>query len=256
MRDMLKTLNLSIAVLKMFTKEKPIWGGRELAMAMNMNHTNLYRILETFENNGFITKDPVTKKYSLGIALWEIGMNMYDSLNIDQLCMPALEKLKDTTGETAILTVLNGLEALTLLKAEPINKVKFTVSRGSRSPLYVGASYRSMLAFLSEEQISKVIDKPLTAYTSNTMTDATEIRAELEKIRNCGYALSNSEYSVDVLALAMPIFNSEEQVVASITVSGPIYRFTEQRVPEFLGSLTEARNEIEGIIRRYHLNFN
>lgn len=61
MRDMLKTLNLSIAVLKMFTKEKPIWGGRELAMAMNMNHTNLYRILETFENNGFITKDPVTK---------------------------------------------------------------------------------------------------------------------------------------------------------------------------------------------------
>lgn len=84
---MLKTLNLSIAVLKMFTKEKPIWGGRELAMAMNMNHTNLYRILETFENNGFITKDPVTKKYSLGIALWEIGMNMYDSLNIDQLCI-------------------------------------------------------------------------------------------------------------------------------------------------------------------------
>ncbi|WP_429980060.1 helix-turn-helix domain-containing protein [Lysinibacillus pakistanensis] len=45
----------------MFTKEKPTWGGRELAMAMNMNHTNLYRILETFENNGFITKDPITK---------------------------------------------------------------------------------------------------------------------------------------------------------------------------------------------------
>jgi len=190
MRDMLKTLNLSIAVLKMFTKEKPIWGGRELAMAMNMNHTNLYRILETFENNGFITKDPVTKKYSLGIALWEIGMNMYDSLNIDQLCMPVLEKLKDVTGETAIFTVLNGLEALTLLKAEPVNKVKFTVSRGSRSPLYVGAS------------------------------------------------------------------NSEDQVVASITVSGPIYRFTEQRVPEVLEPLKEARNEIEGIIRRYHLNFN
>ncbi len=113
-----------------------------------------------------------------------------------------------------------------------------------------------MLAFLNEEQIAKVIDEPLTAYTNNTMTDATEIRAELEKIRTCGYALSNSEYSVDVLALAMPIFNSEEQVVASITVSGPIYRFTEQRVPEFLGPLTEARNEIEGIIRRYHLNFN
>jgi len=113
-----------------------------------------------------------------------------------------------------------------------------------------------MLAFLSDEQISKVIDEPLTAYTTNTMTNANDIRLELEKIRSCGYALSNSEYSVDVLALAMPIFNSDEKVVASITVSGPIYRFTEQRVPEFLGPLTEARTEIEGIIRRYHLNFN
>ncbi|UZM98740.1 hypothetical protein OL548_30835 [Lysinibacillus sp. MHQ-1] len=53
----------------MFTKEKPVWGGRELAMAMNMNHTNLYRILETFENNGFITKDPVTKKVLLGYCI-------------------------------------------------------------------------------------------------------------------------------------------------------------------------------------------
>ncbi|MET4562028.1 DNA-binding IclR family transcriptional regulator [Lysinibacillus parviboronicapiens] len=253
---MLKTLNLSIAVLKMFTKEKPTWGGRELAMEMNINHTNLYRILETFENNGFITKDPITKKYSLGIALWEIGMNMYDSLNIDQLCLPTLEKLKDTTGETAIFTVLHGLEALTLLKAEPLNKVKFSVSKGSRTPLYVGASYRSMLAYLSEEQISQVIDVPLVAYTTNTLTDATKIRAELAAIRECGYATSNSEYTVDVLALAMPVFNSEEQVVGSITVSGPTYRFTKQRMPEVLQPLTAAKHEIEGIIRKYHLNFN
>ena len=253
---MLKTLNLSIAVLKMFTKEKPIWGGRELAMAMNMNHTNLYRILETFENNGFITKDPITKKYSLGIAIWEIGMNMYDSLNIDQLCMPILEKLKDSTGETAIFTVLNGLEALTLLKAEPVNKVKFTVSRGSRTPLYVGASYRSMLAFLNDEQVSKVIDVPLISYTNNTMTDASEIRDELVKIRECGYAVSKGEYTADVLALAMPVFNSEEEVVGSVTVSGPTYRFTEQRISEVLEPLTQARQDVENIIRRYHLNFN
>ncbi|GLC88151.1 IclR family transcriptional regulator [Lysinibacillus piscis] len=253
---MLKTLNLSIAVLRMFTKEKPTWGGRELAMAMNLNHTNLYRILETFEMNGFITKDPVTKKYSLGIALWEMGMNMYDSLNIDQLCIPILEKLQEATGETAIFTVLNGLEALTLLKVEPLNKVKFSVSRGSRTPLYVGASYRSMLAFLSEAQIAEVIDRPLTAYTNNTMTDAQAIRAELQKIRACGYAVSQSEYTNDVMALAMPIFNGDNQVVASVTVSGPIYRFTEQRIDEVLEPLAQAKREIEGIIYRYHLNFN
>ncbi|MCT6922868.1 IclR family transcriptional regulator [Metasolibacillus sp.] len=253
---MLKTLNLSIAVLRMFTKEKPTWGGRELAVAMGLNHTNLYRILETFEMNGFITKDPVTKKYSLGIALWELGMNMYDSLNIDQLCIPILENLQKETGETAIFTVLNGLEALTLLKVEPENKVKFSVSRGSRTPLYVGASYRSMLAYLTEEQISQVIDQPLIAYTERTMIDAKEIRQELENIRINGYAVSQGEYTVDVLAVAMPIFNSNQQIVASVTVSGPLYRFTEQKIGDVIEPLARTKKEIESIIGRYHLNFN
>ncbi|WPK11295.1 IclR family transcriptional regulator [Lysinibacillus louembei] len=253
---MLKTLNLSIAVLRMFTKEKPTWGGRELAVAMGLNHTNLYRILETFEMNGFITKDPVTKKYSLGIALWELGMNMYDSLNIDQLCIPILENLQKETGETAIFTVLNGLEALTLLKVEPENKVKFSVSRGSRTPLYVGASYRSMLAYLTEEQISQVIDQPLIAYTERTMIDAKEIRQELENIRTNGYAVSQGEYTVDVLAVAMPIFNSNQQIVASVTVSGPLYRFTEQKIGDVIEPLARTKKEIESIIGRYHLNFN
>ncbi|WP_107839577.1 IclR family transcriptional regulator [Metasolibacillus meyeri] len=253
---MLKTLNLSIAVLRMFTKEKPTWGGRELAVAMDLNHTNLYRILETFEMNGFITKDPVTKKYSLGIALWELGMNMYDSLNIDQLCIPILEDLQKETGETAIFTVLNGLEALTLLKVEPENKVRFSVSRGSRTPLYVGASYRSMLAYLTEEQISKVIDQPLVAYTERTMVDANEIRQELENIRTKGYAVSQGEYTVDVLAVAMPIFDSNQQIVASVTVSGPLYRFTEQKIEEVIEPLARTKKAIESIIGRYHLNFN
>ncbi|MEC1177435.1 IclR family transcriptional regulator [Metasolibacillus meyeri] len=253
---MLKTLNLSIAVLRMFTKEKPTWGGRELAVAMDLNHTNLYRILETFEMNGFITKDPVTKKYSLGIALWELGMNMYDSLNIDQLCIPILEDLQKETGETAIFTVLNGLEALTLLKVEPENKVRFSVSRGSRTPLYVGASYRSMLAYLTEEQISKVIDQPLVAYTERTMVDANEIRQELENIRTKGYAVSQGEYTVDVLAVAMPIFDNNQQIVASVTVSGPLYRFTEQKIEEVIAPLARTKKAIESIIGRYHLNFN
>ncbi|MGG2109048.1 IclR family transcriptional regulator C-terminal domain-containing protein [Lysinibacillus pakistanensis] len=111
-----------------------------------------------------------------------------------------------------------------------------------------------MLAFLNEEQISKVIDEPLIAYTNNTMTDAVEIRDELVKIRECGYAVSKGEYTADVLALAMPVFNSEEEVVGSVTVSGPTYRFTEQRIPEVLEPLTQARQEVENIIRRYHLN--
>lgn len=252
---MLKTLNLGIAVLKMFTKEKPVWGGRELATAMNINHTNIYRILETFEKNGFIKKNPDTKKYSLGIAIWELGMNMYDSQNIDQLCLPILDQLKDTTGETAVLTILSGCEAITLLKSEPENKVKFLVTRGSRSPLYVGASYRAMLAFLDDSTIHSILNDELESYTPFTKTNKEEILNILEEIRVNGYSVSYGEYTPDVIAVAVPLFNSNNEVIASITVSGPKFRFTKEKVTEALEPIFSAKVELEKIINRYQLDF-
>jgi len=131
---MLKTLDLALKVLKMFTREKPVWGGRELANEMGLNHTNIYRILETLEKNRFILKDKDTKKYSLGYATWEVGMIRYESLNVTSLIRPIMEKHRDRTGESSFLTVLDKDEAVTLDGVEPENKVKFSVSAGRRAP--------------------------------------------------------------------------------------------------------------------------
>lgn len=249
---MLKTLDSSLMVLRMFTKEKPEWGGRELATELGMNHTNIYRILETFEKNRFISKDPITKKYSLGYAVWELGMIMYESLNIDSLIRPTLKRLSDNTGESVFLTVLDKNEAVTLDVIEPENKVKFSVSAGSRSPLYVGASYRSILAFLQEEITEAIIEKGLVQYTNTTMTDPEKLRKELQLIRKLGWAKSQGEYTEDVIAIAVPLFDRDE-VIGSITVSGPVYRMTDEKINEYLPLLKEARDETAETIKRFQL---
>lgn len=249
---MLKTLDSSLKVLKMFTKEKPEWGGRELANELGMNHTNIYRILETFEKNRFISKDPVTKRYSLGYALWELGITMYESLNIPSLIRPILKKLSENTGESIFLTVLDRDEAVTLDVIEPENKVKFSVSAGSRAPLYVGASYRSILAFLPEEMTEDIIEKGLIQYTHSTMTNPDELRNELAHIRKTGWAKSQGEYTEDVIAIAVPLFDKHE-IIGSITVSGPIYRMTEEKINEYIPLLKEARDETAEMINRYQL---
>ncbi|MFO1442353.1 IclR family transcriptional regulator [Bacillus sp. Bva_UNVM-123] len=249
---MLKTLDSSLMVLRMFTKEKPEWGGRELATELGMNHTNIYRILETFEKNRFISKDPITKKYSLGYAVWELGMIMYESLNIASLIRPTLKRLSDNTGESVFLTVLDKDEAVTLDVIEPENKVKFSVSAGSRSPLYVGASYRSILAFLQEEITEAIIEKGLVQYTNTTMTDPEKLRKELQLIRDLGWAKSQGEYTEDVIAIAVPLFDRDE-VIGSITVSGPVYRMTDEKTNEYLPLLKEARDETAKTIKRFQL---
>ncbi|WP_059172822.1 IclR family transcriptional regulator [Bacillus sp. FJAT-27445] len=251
---MLKTLDLALKVLKMFTKERPVWGGRELANEMGLNHTNIYRILETLEKNRFISKDKVTKKYSLGYATWELGMIMYESLNVSNLIRPILERLRDKTGESIFLTVLDRDEAVTLDVVEPENKVKFSVSAGSRAPLYVGASYRTILAYMPEDFIDSVIQSELIKYTKTTMTDADEIKAELEHIRERGWAQSQGEYTWDVLAVAVPLFDGGE-IIGSITVSGPVYRMTEEKINEYLPLLMATRDEVGSVIQRYQLKF-
>ncbi|WP_408008479.1 IclR family transcriptional regulator [Pseudalkalibacillus sp. A8] len=251
---MLKTLDSALKVLKMFTREKPVWGGRELANELGMNHTNLYRILETFEKNRFIIKDEVTKKYSLGYATWELGVIMYESLNVQKLIRPILEQLMEKTGESIFFTILDRDEAVTLEVVEPENKVKFSVSAGSRAPLYVGASYRSILAYLPEEFVDALITGGLVKYTKTTMTDPDELKAELEKIREQGWAQSQSEYTEDVIALAVPLIVGRE-IIGSITVSGPTYRMSDDKIQEYLPLLKEARDEAERVIQRYQLKF-
>lgn len=249
---MLKTLDLALKVLMMFTRERPVWGGRELANELGLNHTNIYRILETLEKNRFISKDKDTKKYSLGYATWELGMIMYESLNVDTLIQPILERLKDETGESIFLTILDRGEGVTLAALEPENKVRFTVSPGSRAPLYVGASYRSILAYLPEEVTESIIESGLVQYTKTTMTDPDVLRAELKKIKEQGWSYSQGEYTPDVIAMGVPLFDRGE-IIGSVTVSGPIYRMSDDKLKEDLPLLMKARDDISGVIQRYQL---
>lgn len=252
---MLKTVNLALDVLKMFTREKPVWGGRELAHEMELNHTNIYRILETLERNGFVTKDPVSKQYALGSVVWELGTIFYEGLNISDLINPILERLSEITGESVFLTVLDKGEAVTLTVVEPKNKVKFSVSAGSRAPLYVGASYRSILAYMPDELREKVVTSDLVKYTERTMTDSTTLRNELSLIRKNGWAESEGEYTPDVIAIAVPLLIDHE-IIGSITVAGPSYRMKDGQKDAALPLLYETRSEVVEVITKYNLKLN
>lgn len=250
---MLKTLTLGLDVLKMFTREKTEWGGRELAHELQMNHTKIYRILETLDNNNFLSKDPKTKKYKLGFATWELGMIMYEGLNVGQLIRPILKQLSDQTGESVFLTILDQQEAVTLEVIEPTNKVKFTVSAGSRAPLYVGASYRAILAYMPEDSVEKILDpQSLKKYTENTLIDPYEIKEDLTKIQEQGWAISQGEYTEDVIAIAVPLFDHHE-IIGSITVSGPTYRMNDEKIAKYPSLVRKTRDEVADMIARYQL---
>lgn len=245
---------MSLEVLKMFTKDKPSWGGRELAAKLNENHTKIYRILETLEKHRFLIKNKETKKYSLGFAVWELGNTFTTNFNINEAIHPFLEKLSHSTNESVFLTILDGEEGLTFDAVEGGNNVRFSVSIGSRTPLYAGASYRAILAHMPEAFIEQYLMKSLIKYTDKTMIDADAIRNNLISIRQNGFAVSEGEYTKDVIAVAIPIF-IKGIVIGSLTISGPVYRIEDEQIQKFVTELKDIKNDLEQVLGMFESHF-
>lgn len=247
---MLKTVDLASQLLLKFNRHRQTWSAKELAVELNQNYSAVYRILKTLHRHDFLAYDEVTKTYSLGISIWQLGQVVYNSMNLEELIRPSLHKLKNLTGESAFFTIRKGDTGVTLMAEEPENKVKFTTETGASVLLFPGASYRAILAYQSEEFVEELIAKGLPQYTPNTVTDPNKLRKELEKIRVEGYARSEGEYTPDVIAWAVPIRDSENKVNCSVTLSGPTYRLNNLDQNQAIYQLKETALEIERILRQ------
>jgi DNA-binding IclR family transcriptional regulator len=250
----LKTLDNSLDVLKYFTKQNPVWGVRELAKEINVSHSIIHRILSTYEKHGFLVQNPETQKYELGIKFLEYGRIVQDKLQLSDVIFPVMKKVSEETGESVFLTWLDGCEAVCVEIAESSQSIKFAVSVGSRTPIYVGASNKVMMAFLPKEKQETIMKKGLKPVTENTVVDPEKLSKDLERIRNNGWCFSVGEYSDSVFGLGVPLFNHKKEIIASLTIAGPEYRMPESKVPEALSVLIRGREEIQNHFNKLGVN--
>ncbi|QGG51929.1 IclR family transcriptional regulator [Lysinibacillus pakistanensis] len=242
----LKTLDNSLEVLKYFSKENPAWGVRELAKEMNISHSIIYRILATFENHGFLNQNPETKKYELGLRFLEYGQMVKEKLNLSDFVLPIMKKLSEEIKESVFLTWLDGADGVTVEIAESSQTIKFSVSMGTRTPLYIGASCKTIMAYLPEEKQKDIMNSGMKKLTTETITDPEELLIDLEKIRTQGWCFTTGEYAHSVFGLGVPLFNNKGEIIASLTIAGPNYRKpVEEKLPDMVKVLQYAAMSIQ-----------
>ncbi|MDY0393439.1 IclR family transcriptional regulator [Virgibacillus halophilus] len=231
---MLKSLSTALDVLTKFTPRNPDWGLRELAKEMEMNHTVLYRILKTFEDKGFLIQDELTKKYELGSKIYDLLAVVQSKVNLSDLVVPLMKELSEVIEETVFLTWKDGYHGKTVEISESTQQIKFAVSIGYKTPLYVGASTKVMMAFLDEKEQLAIIKKGTEKFTDHTLVTEKEILSDLRKIKQAGWCYSEGEFAEDVFGIGVPIFGNGGKIVASLTVAGPVYRIYEEKKKECL----------------------
>lgn len=198
-------------------------GVTELSRRLELHKNNVFRLLATLETCGYVVQDPETEAYRLGVKALELGRAYLRHTDIVGIAGPLLEELRDTTDETAYLSVLQGEELVYLLAEETRRTVRVASRVGQRVPAAQTAAGKVQLAYLSQLPYRK---HPLRRMTDPRPAEVRKLERELGKIREAGYAVDAGGYDHDLTCIAAPVFNDTGEVVGAFSVQAPRFRLS------------------------------
>jgi DNA-binding IclR family transcriptional regulator len=240
----LSSVKNALRIMKSFSLDEPEKKISDLSSSLGLNKSTVSRTMATLASEGFVFKDPETKKYRLGFSILELSGIVNSSIDVYRESQPILMKLVESIGETAHISILDNLDVVYLSKVECNHPVRFLTYVGKRNPPYCTSSGKVLLAFSNDGLIEKVIKKGLNKFTKNTITDPQKLRNHLKQIRENGYACSIEEFTEGVSSIAAPIFDFKGNIIASLSIVGPIQRIQSHKISGYAKKAMNAGLEI------------
>jgi IclR family transcriptional regulator, KDG regulon repressor len=245
----IQTVSNALRVLEAFNEDHEI-GVAELSRRLGLHKNNVFRLLATLEQDGYIEQSAANDRYRLGVAAAELGHSFTRSRRLLERSRPMLESLVEETGETAHLAVMDRFEVVHLDGAAP-HRILVTSPRvGRRLPIHCTALGKTLLGCSSERlwqayDRSVVSNGGLEARTERTIVDPDKFFAHLHMVASRGYSIDVEELEAGVICVAAPVFDAEGEVVAAFSVSAPRSRFGEEgALRELCPSVTAAAESL------------
>lgn len=241
----LKTLERALNILLRFDIDHPEWGVSELHRVVGVPKSVVARVLGVLEAHGLLKQDPITRKYRLGVRLFELGRLVVDQMDLRKTAIPVMNRLAQLTGETILLSIEDDYYQVCIESVSSRQNINVASRPGTRILLHAGASAKVLLAFMPPEERREYYDRfGLPRFTPYTTVDEGALEAQLEEIRQRGYAITFEERDLGTAGVSAPITDYTGRVIASLAIVGLKPRFTEERVPEFVRLVTETARAI------------
>lgn len=227
----IQVLDRALALLEVLSHQGPDLTLAQLSELLKLHKSTTHRLIMVMERHRLIEKNSNTGKYRLGLKLFELGTKAIAQLDLRERARPFLERAVLETGETVHLCVYDDGEVVYLDKVEPTRSVRLASSVGRRNPAYCTAVGKAIMAFLPESQVESAVAKHgFRQLTRNTLSNMLELKAELVRVRKLGYAVDNEENEEGVCCVGAAVWSFGPHPVAAISVSGPTFRVTPEKV--------------------------
>ena len=247
-----EALAKGLRLLSLFTEQRPTWRVTDLAEAAGLPMPTAYRVVQTLTAEGYLDHLP-NGDYRPGVRVLTLGTAALRSLDLVELATPRLQQLAARTGETVNLAVLNGDRVLYLVRLRNSDLVTANIQVGSTLPAVHTSIGKLLLAYLDESDLhARVTEESFPAqHGPNAKVSLDELKDELARIREQGWATQDEELAYGLRSVAGPITGPGGTVVAGVNLAVQARDWSAQRVvrelrPVVLATCSEISQLVAG----------
>lgn len=217
----IQSVHRALGLLRLFTHGSPSLGITELSNTLGLSKPTVHGLVRTLVGQGFLQQDPHTRKYSLGMAIYELGIVLAGSLEINVKGAGPAYQLAKRTGLVARIALWDKGSALLTVNIEPRSHLFFVHQIGPRLPAHCSGLGKAILAFLNPGELEVFFaNASLASFTKNTITEKERLLVELEETRHRGYSIDREENTADLACIGVPVFGPGGRLEGALSLSG------------------------------------
>lgn len=221
----------------------------EIANLIGAPKGSIFPIVHTLNRRRYLSVNPYTGKYTIGIGTFAVGSAFLDSKTVYTHIKTIMNEVVNSCGEICQMGIIDKGKVLYVAKVDSSESVRLISYIGKRLPLYATALGKALILNYTRSDLDKLYPdvNKLEKLTDNTITDLDILYEQLNKFKTSGVVLESQESDTGIKCYAVPLVQ-HGKIVAAISVSVPIFRYTDEKSNIILDSLVLAKSSIEKIL--------
>ena len=213
----------------------------ELAQQVGLSASTAHRLLTTLEQERYVAFDAERRLWSVGVQAFAAGSAFLKTRSLVRAARPHMRALVEECEETVNLAVEDEAEAIYLAQVECRQMMRASSRPGVRIPLHCSSVGKALLSVMPDAALSRILHRHgLPRLTVKTLRTTAALKADLLAARRRGYAVDDEEHAVGLRCVAAVIFNENGDGLAALSLSGPMARIADARIP-LLGQLVRSK---------------
>lgn len=241
----IQSVQKALDILSLFNVAQPQLGLVDISRLMDLPKTTIHGLVQTLANQGFLHQDPETKRYTLGLRLYELGTLLPGTLKINQVGVELVQRLSILTGLVARIAIWDNQSILITQNLFPTSEYFPYQQLGPRVPAYCTSLGKAVLSTLIKTELDSYLSTTkLAKFTTNTITNKRQLHQELKISQQNGFAVESEEMYIGLSCLATPIFDRSRKAIGAVSLSGRPDILAEDNLEKTLPELKDAGMEL------------